>query len=103
MTIDVNIDYAADDSCQIQLWARGNHEDTEFIKACEQKLKHWDGREIDLSDKSVKHTYQRTVKADADTTAIWVTDGYVRIESAPGRGAYEITCLDEWLPLFTED
>lgn len=97
--IVVEIDYAADDSCQIQCWARGHHDATAFIKACEAALAQWDERIVCLDGKPVKHQHWRTVRADAETSACGVSD-YVHVESQPGRGAYAVTLLDEWLPLF---
>ena len=96
--IDVQIDYAADDSCMIQLWAKGHHAPSEFLPACEEALRKWDEREVSLADKPVKHCHFRTVQADAETKACGVCDT-VRIESKPGRGAYVATVLDHWLPL----
>lgn len=96
--IDVQIDYAADDSCMIQLWARGHHAPPEFLAACEQTLREWDEREVALAGAPVKHTHCRTVQADAETKACGVCDT-VRIESKPGRGAYAATVLEHWLPL----
>ncbi len=98
--IDVNIDYASDDSCQILLWAKGHHDHAEFLKACEQELLRWDGRAVDLAGKPISHKHFRTVKADAETKACGVCDETVRIESKAGRGAYAVTVLDEWLPLY---
>ena len=96
--IDVRIDYAADDSCQIQCWARGHHEPTAFIKACEAELAAFDGRVVRLGGKPIKHQHWRTVRPDAETRVRGVVD-YIHVESMPGRGAYAVTILDEWLPL----
>ena len=96
--IDVKIDYAADDSCQIQLWAKGEHEPNAFLSACEQALYKWDERQVSLADKPVLHTHWRTVPADTETRSCGVCD-HVRRESRPGRGAYAVTVLNEWLPL----
>lgn len=102
MTIDVHIDYAADDSCQIRLWAKGKHNQDDFLKECEKGLFAWDERVVSLSGKPIKHTFYRTVKADAETKARGVCEN-IRIESKAGKGAYEVTVLDEWLPLFTHE
>ena len=96
--IDVQIDYAADDSCMIQLWARGHHPREEFLKACEDALFQWDERKTSLSGKPTRHLHFRTVQADAETKACGVCDT-VRKESTKGRGAYAATVLDHWLPL----
>lgn len=96
--MDVNIDYAADDSCQIMLWSRGHHEPAEFIAACQDEIKRWSGADVDLSGKPVMHRHYRTVRADACTAAIGVCET-LHIESKPGRGAYAVTVLGEWLPL----
>lgn len=37
--INVQIDYAADDSCMIQLWAKGTHQHEYFLAACEKALR----------------------------------------------------------------
>lgn len=96
--IDVNIDYAADDSCMIQLWARGVHAPDDFLAACEKALERWDGRAVPLAGKPVEHCHFRTVRADAETKAYGVCDT-VRVKSKPGRGAYAATVLNHWLPL----
>jgi hypothetical protein len=100
MSINVNVDYAADDSCQIKLWAKGHHTAEEFLTACELELKAWDDRIVDLSGKLIRHSHWRTVKADSETSSLGVCD-FVHKESKPGKGAYAITELTEWLPLFT--
>lgn len=96
--IDVQIDYASDDSCQIQLWAKGTHAPKDFIAACEATLLKWDGRRGSLADKPVRHDYWRTVRGGAETTAFGVC-AMVRMTTKPGRGAYAVTILDDWLPL----
>lgn len=98
MTLDIHIDYAADDSCQIRLWTRGQAPAVEFLAACEQALKRWDEREVALAGKPVRHEHWRTVQADAETRRYGVCDT-VHVKSKPGRGAYAVTVLDEWLPL----
>jgi len=102
MSININIDYAADDSCQIKLWAKGNYKADEFLAACEEALKEWDDRILSLSGKLIRHAHWRTIKADSETKSHGVSD-YIRIESKQGKGAYLVTELVEWLPLFTEE
>ena len=99
--LDVQIDYAADDSCMIQLWAKGTHQQEYFLAACEEALRCWDGREVSLRGMPVKYCHFRTVQADAETKAYGVCDT-VRIESKPGRGAYAATVLGHWLPLHND-
>ena len=96
--IDVQIDYAADDSCMIQLWAKGTHQQEYFLAECEAALRRWDERDVSLRGMPVKHCHYRTVQADAETKACGVCNT-VRVESQPGRGAYAVTVLDNWLPL----
>ena len=96
--IDINIDYAADDSCQIQLWAKGQHEPEAFLVACEKALFDFDEREVSLKGKPVIHEHWRTVEADAETKAMGVCE-YIHVKANPGRGAYAVTLLNEWLPL----
>ena len=96
--VDVKIDYAAGVSCQIQLWAKGEHAPDEFLSACEKALYQWDERNVSLAGKQVVNTHWRTVPADAETRSCGVCD-HVRRESKPGRGAYAVTVLNEWLPL----
>ena len=55
--IEINIDYAADDSCQIRLWARGTHTPALFLAACESALARWDEREVALEGKPVRHEH----------------------------------------------
>ena len=95
---EIRIDYAADDSCEIRCWARGHFEPAAFLAACEAALKAWDGRGVVLANKSVAHETWRTVRADAETRAIGVCD-LLHIKSQPGRGAYPVTVLADWLPL----
>ena len=96
--LDVQIDYAADDSCMIQLWAKGAHQQEYFLAECEAALQRWDERDVSLRGMPVKHCHYRTVQADAETKACGVCNT-VRVESKPGRGAYAVTVLDNWLPL----
>lgn len=96
--MNINIDYASDDSCQIQLWAKGHHLADGFLAACETALKKWDERVVRLSGLPVRQTHWRTVRADEETRANGVCD-YVRKECAPNRGAYKVTVLETWLPL----
>lgn len=96
--IEVQIDYAADDSCQIKLWAKGVHAPDAFLSACERALHQWDERNVSLAGRPVINTHWRTVPADAETRSCGVCE-HVRQESKPGRGAYAVTVLDEWLPL----
>lgn len=102
MSMNINIDYAADDSCQLKLWAKGHHKADEFLTACEIEIKNWDGRVIDLSKFLIKHTHFRTVPADKETKSFGVCD-FVKIECKPAKGAYPVTELINWLPLFTND
>lgn len=96
--LDIQIDYAADDSCMIQLWAKGAHQQEYFLAECEAALQRWDERDVSLRGMPVKHCHYRTVQADAETKACGVCNT-VRVESKPGRGAYAVTVLDNWLPL----
>lgn len=96
--IEVHIDYAADDSCQIRLWAKGTHAPQAFLAACEAALVAWDGREVALAGEQVVFEHWRTVPADAETKACGVCD-QVRVPAQPGRGAYAVTVLAAWLPL----
>src|SRR6266705_605952 len=98
--INVFMGYAADDSCQIQLRARGHHDHAAFLSACERALMDWDERNTSLAGKVVRHEHWRTVAADAETRARGVWDT-LHVLSKPGRGAYAVTVLDEWLPLST--
>lgn len=95
---DIRIDYAADDSCEIRCWARGHFESAAFLTACEAALHAWDGRTISLANKAVSLETWRTVRADAETRAIGVCD-MLHVKSLPGRGAYPVTVLADWLPL----
>lgn len=99
--MDIQIDYAADDSCMIQLWARGTHAPEAFLLACEAALMAWDERKVSLAGKPVSHAHWRTAQADAETKARGVCDT-VRAVSKPGRGAYAVTLLDVWLPLYRD-
>ena len=94
--IDVQIDYASDDSGQLKLWAKGTHEPAAFLPACEKALFEWDHRKVSLAGKPVVHAHWRTVKANAESNTAC---DFVRKESEPGRGAYAVTVLDDWLPI----
>lgn len=96
--IDINIDYAADDSCMLNLWARGTHDPALFREACAAALKAYDERDVNLTSAAVHNAHWRTVKADAETRAYGVCDT-IRVDSAPGRGAYAVTVLTEWLDM----
>lgn len=98
--MDIRIDYAADDSCQIQLWTREHHAAGEFLKECEAELLAWNNRTDKLAGKenAVALTYWRTVQPNAEAKALGVCDT-IHVESKPGRGAYPVTVLTEWLPL----
>jgi len=98
VSIEINIDYAADDSCQIRLWARGHHEQMDFLEACERELLEGRSREVSLLGKTIRHEHWRTVPADRETRECGVCDT-LHVVSRPGRGAYAVTVLDEWLPL----
>lgn len=95
---DIFIDLAADDSCQIQCWAHGHHDAALFRAACEAALKAYDERAVSLKDLPVAHKTWRTVKPPRELADCGVCD-YIHVESKPGRGAYPVTVLTEWLPL----
>lgn len=92
--IDVQIDYAADGSCQLQLWAKGTHSTEEFLSACEKAVFAWDERQVSLAGKPVIQSHWRTVPVCSCGVC-----KHVRQESRPGRGAYAVTVLNEGLPL----
>ena len=88
--------YADDDSCQMQLYAKGHHGRIAFILACREFLERYDGRILSQGHSSpVRRTYWRTVRASSDHG---VCD-YLFKESSKGRGAWSVTLLDRWLPL----
>jgi len=95
---DIHIDYAANDSCEIQCWARGHFEPEAFRLACEQALHRWDERVVQLQAAAVEHKTWRTVRASADLAGYGVCE-FIHVESKPGRGAYPVTVLADWLPL----
>lgn len=96
--MQIQIDYASDDSCEIRLWAKGFHETKPFLVACEHALIAFDERRVSLAQESVSQAHWRTVQADAQTRDCGVCD-VVHKPSKPGRGAYAVTILDKWLPL----
>jgi hypothetical protein len=100
--MEVHIDYAADDSCEIRCWCRGHVAPEEFRAACELALERWDGRKVDLAEARVAHNTWRTVRAPAEVAGYGVCD-FIHVESAPGRGAYAVTLLEDWLPLHPTD
>lgn len=94
--IEINHSIAADDSCQLMLYAKGHHEDSEFIQACRAYLKRWDGRLLAQRHcDPIRRLYWRTVRAPSDNI---VCDVMFK-EASKGRGAYPVTVLDRWLPL----
>lgn len=94
--LDVQIEYAADDSCQIRLWSRGTHDAASFRKACASKLLLWDERQTDLTAMPVTHGFSRRVRAGAEERRVC---DYLRIPSVKGPGAFAVTELSAWLPL----
>lgn len=98
MSIEIHIDYAADDSCMINLWARGHHSAADFLIACEAALRAWDEREASLVGRTVRQEYWRTVRAPAEVSSYGVCD-FIHVPSVPGRGAYAVTVLADWLEL----
>jgi hypothetical protein len=98
----VNIDYAADDSCEIRCWCRGHVAPEVFRTECEVALLKWDERVIDLSRAEVAHQTWRTVRAPAELAAYGVCE-FIHVESGPGRGAYPVTVLSNWLPLRADE
>lgn len=99
---DIRIDYAANDSCEIRCWCRGHVPPEAFRTACEQALHAWDGRRVSLSDAPITLDTWRTVRAPAELASYGVCD-YIHVESAPGRGAYPVTVLNDWLPLHADE
>lgn len=95
---EINIDYAANDSCEVQCWARGHFEPAAFRRACELALEKWDERQVVLVDAAVGHKVWRTVRAPAELANYGVCE-FIHVESRPGRGAYPVTLLENWLPL----
>lgn len=98
----IEIDYAADDSCKIQLWARGNHPDDAFLKMCANEFLDFDGRVQPTEGFPVRHSHWRTVRAPKDLSDCGVCD-FIHSESKPGKGAFEVTILDFWFPLHSTD
>lgn len=100
--VGIQIDYAADDSCEIRCWCRGHIEPDAFRAECELALERWDGRKVDLKVARVAQQTWRTVRAPAEVSGYGVCD-FIHVESAPGRGAYPVTLLEDWLPLHAAD
>lgn len=92
--VEIKHSLAADDSCQMQLYAKGHIDAAEFLPACRRYLKSWDGRGFKLNG-PIKRTYWRAVPAPSDNIVCDV----LFHECAKGRGAYPVTILDIWLPL----
>jgi hypothetical protein len=93
----MEIDYtlAGDDSCQVQLYARGHFDSDVFRLECVAfYMKNFE-KLSDFEKTPIKRTYWRSVPAPADCI---VFDRQM-VESKRGRGAYPVTILDKWLPM----
>lgn len=89
--------FASDDSCQILLFAKGHHDAVAFRQAvrvhCEQNRPHIGF--IEYAAPGVRLTYYRTVPTPGN-----IVGPSAFVESRKGRGAWPVTILDGWLPLF---
>ena len=95
---EIRIDYASDDSAEIQLWTKGHYEDAIFLSACEKALYHWDRRVVSLSGNTVSREYWRSVSGGSRTTGAG-TGELMHIKAQRGQGAYPVTVLVEWQAL----
>jgi hypothetical protein len=100
----VNESIAMDDSCNTQLWMRGDLLDDRFKEACEAFLRQEYGNEAWervyaalVRDSMVRRAYRRTVPLHANH--IVGNSQYVDSDT-PGRGATPAMILEEWLPMF---
>ncbi len=95
--IEISESFASDDSCQILLMARGHHDVAGFRQACrihiERERPHVGFAEY--AALAVRHTYYRTVPTPGN-----IVGDSQYVESRKGRGAWPVTILDGWLPLF---
>jgi hypothetical protein len=55
-------------------------------------------RTANLTRAPVSHNFWRTVRASRELANYGVCD-LIHVESKPGRGAYAVTVLDDWLLL----
>lgn len=92
--IKIEHSLASDDSCRMQLFAKGHHDEESFLKACRIYLRRWDGRTLHLPGKTVSRLHWRTVPIKGNI----VCDAIFR-ESKPGPGAYPVTVMNEWQEL----
>lgn len=97
MELQIEESYAADDSCQIQYWARGHWSWGEFVTAVQERVAR-EERAIPnwvIVQAPVKQVYQRTVPC---RDSIVGDTRYVHSDK-PGRGATAITVMDFWFPM----
>jgi hypothetical protein len=96
-TLKISESFASDDSCQFLLLAKGHHDADTFRQACrvyiERNRTHVGFAEY--AAPAVRHVYYRTVPSPGNI----VCDSQY-VESRKGRGAWPVTILDGWLPLF---
>ena len=78
--MEIDMHYAADDSCQMQLSCIGHVDIQEFIDACKQYFLEWDERTITVSKDDVEHVYW--YKRDAEDHEVLSDDGTVYGTSA---------------------
>ncbi|MBN2714035.1 MAG: hypothetical protein JXR97_16570 [Planctomycetes bacterium] len=83
---------ADDDSCQQMLYAKGHHDKIDFLSACRE--------EADFAlindDDEIRHVYMRWCPVRNSI----VGDLAAYFQDKPGRGAFKVTVLNVWLPLW---
>lgn len=89
--------FASDDSCQFLLLAKGHHDVAVFRQACREHCERNRPHVgfLTYAPLAVRLTYYRTVPTPGNI----VCDSQY-VESRKGRGAWPVTILDGWLPLF---
>jgi len=93
--MDILYSYAGDDSCEVQLYAKGHFQPGLFKAECERFYKENFEKDISLIDLPVKQTYWRNVPAPK----YCIVSDRQFVESKSGPGAYKVTILDKWLPM----
>jgi len=96
--IVVEFSYCSDDTCVMQLWARGHHEPRIFREACAAALLKKNGDQTPLERLPVHQVYRRCVPHRSV-----VADTVYADTTRPGRGAFAATVLECWIPIFYED
>jgi hypothetical protein len=96
MSIEIEQAIATDDSCQVKYWAKGHYHEGEFADAIDSfRIAEMDKKPCYIDEQKIKHIYYRKVPLKNNHVC-----DFQYIESEKGQGAFAVTVLEEWYPLF---